>query len=237
MRTQRTFGAAVLMLAGAWSLAGGQEAQAPKSAGQTQIVFAFERQGLPVPKFKLTIHDDGSAVYEGEEVLSVAGAAPATADPPRPFRSQVQISLATAGRIFELSNKLDRFNTTCGSKVKNIADTGTKTLSYAAPDGAGTCTYNYSENKDVQALTEIFEGIAETMDQGRRLDYLRRFDRLGLDDAIAFLAQEVSSGRALEVGTIAASLRSIAEDADVMQRVRARARALLAQVVPGDGAR
>jgi hypothetical protein len=36
------------------------------------------------------------------------------------------------------------------------------------------------------------------------------------------------------VGTIAASLRSIADDADVMQRVRARARTLLA-LVPADG--
>jgi hypothetical protein len=146
----------------------------------------------------------------------------------------VNITPATADRIFALGRKLDRFNIECASKAKNIADTGTKTLSYTAPDGAGSCTYNYSENKDVQALTEIFLGIAETMDEGRELDFLRRYDRLGLDDAMTFLAQEVSAGRALEVGTIAASLRSIADDADVMQRVRARARTLLA-LVPADG--
>jgi hypothetical protein len=72
------------------------------------------------------------------------------------------------------------------------------------------------------------------MDEGRELDFLRRYDRLGLDDAMTFLAQEVSAGRALEVGTIAVSLRSVADDADVMQRVRARARTLLA-LVPADG--
>jgi hypothetical protein len=92
--------------------------------------------------------------------------------------------------------------------------------------------YNYSENKDVQSITEIFQGMAETMDEGRQLDHLHRFDRLGLDAAITFLAQEVSAGRALEVGTIAPSLRSIADDEDVIQRVRARARTLLA-LAPG----
>jgi hypothetical protein len=196
-------------------------------------VFTFQRQGLAVPKYRFTVQSDGAAVYEGEEAEPAAGAAPATAGPAQAFRSKVNISSATADKIFVLGGKLDRFNITCASKAKNIADTGTKTLSYAGPDGAGSCTYNYSENKDVQELTGIFQGIAETMDEGRTLDHLHRFDRLGLDDAMAFLAGEVSAGRALEVGTIAASLRSIAEDADVMQRVRARARTLLA-LVPAD---
>jgi hypothetical protein len=92
------------------------------------------------------------------------------------------------------------------------------------------CTYNYTENKDVQALTNIFEGIAETMDEGRTLEHLHRYDRLGLDAAMSFLTQEVSAGRALELGTIAPALRSIAQDADLMQRVRMQARALLSLV-------
>ena len=152
------------------------------------------------------------------------------------FRSS--ISPATAGRVFATARKLKHFNVTCASKAKNIADTGTKTLTYSGPDGSGSCTYNYTENKDVQALTEIIQGIAETMDQGRGLDHLHRFDRLGLDAAITFLAQEVSEGHALELGTIAASLRSIATDAEVMERVRMRASKLLALIpaeVPQNG--
>jgi hypothetical protein len=157
--------------------------------------------------------------------------------PAQPFRSQVNISPATADRIFALGQKLDRFNITCASKAKNIADTGIKTLSYTAPDGSGSCTYNFSENKDVESLTAIFQGMAETMDEGRQLDHLHRFDRLGLDAAITFLAQEVSAGHALEMGTIAESLRSIADDEDVIQRVRARARTLLALAPAGGDTR
>jgi hypothetical protein len=237
-----------LILAASSKLASGQDVRpadasavsptsASASSARPQVAFAFERSGLPVPKYRMTIHDDGSAVYEGEEAPASGGTASVAALRPQPFRNLVTISPATSSRVFAIARKLNHFNTTCASKAKNIADTGTKTLSYSGPDGSGACTYNYSENKDVEALTEIVQGIAETMDQGRELDHLRRYDRLGLDSAITFLAQEVSEGRALEVGTIAASLRAIAADAEVMARVRTRANKLLTLVPAGNDSR
>jgi hypothetical protein len=198
------------------------------------VSFAFDRKGLPVPKYKLTIFDDGTGTYQGEQAQEHDGNYGASADlPQQEFRRPVNISHATAARIFKLSQQLDHFNKTCASKAKNIADTGTKILSYDGPDGTGSCTYNYTENKDVQALTDIFLGITETLDQGRQLDHLHRYDRLGLDEAMKFLAQEVSEGHALEIGTIEASLRSIASDEGLMQRVRSRASSLLT-LVPSD---
>ena len=221
-------------------MASGQNAQPTANAvsmssstAQTQVSFKFDRVGLPVPKYVLTIHEDGATVYEGEELPQVSGPS-AAASPAHPFRSEVKISPATAAHIVEMGRKLDHLNIACASKAKNIADTGTKLLTYTGPDGAGSCTYNYTENKDVQALTDTFEAIAETMDRGRELDHLRRFDRLGLDAAITFLAQEVSEGRALELGTIATSLRSITANPELIQRVRMRASKLL-ELIPAEG--
>jgi hypothetical protein len=221
---------ALLILATTVNHVRAQNAKLSDPAAIPQVVFAFERQGLSIPKYRLTIHKDGSAVYEGEELPQAVGPDPAPAGPAQPFRSVVSISSATVDRIFALSQKLNRFNIACASKAKNIADTGTKTLTYNAPDGAGSCNYNYSENRDVQALTETLQAITETMDQGRRLDYLHRYDRLGLDAAMIYLTQEVSEGRALEVPTIAPSLRAISADAMVIQRARAKADALLTLV-------
>jgi len=237
MRARTVVWIALLTFAGLGNCAGGQDARpagAPAtSATRPKVTFAFERIGLPVPKYRLSIQDDGATVYEGEELPQVSGQESSASLPSHPFKSVADISPATVARVFALGQKLKRFNVTCASKAKNIADTGTKTLSYVAPDGTGTCTYNYTENKDVEALTEIYQGIAETMDRGRELDHLHRYDRLGLDAAIAFLSQEVTEGHALEVGTIAASLRSIAADAEVMERVRTRATKLLA-LIPGE---
>ncbi len=208
-------------------------AKPPAAPARPTVSFDFERKGLPVPKYHLTIHGDGATVYEGDEVEVTNKYGTPVTLPPHPFQSPVSISPATSGHIFELARKLNHFNVACASKAKNIADSGTKTLTYTGPDGTGACTYNYSENKDVEALTEIIQGITETMDQGRKLDHLHRYDRLGLDAAITFLAQEVTDGHALELGTIAASLHSIAADGEVMERVRTRANKLLTLVPVG----
>ncbi len=67
------------------------------------------------------------------------------------------------------------------------------------------------------------------MDEGRRLEFLHRYDRLGLDAEMISLANEVQAGRAMELGTIAPTLDAIADDTAVMQRVRLRAEKLLEQ--------
>lgn len=201
-----------------------------KAEAKRQVSFTFDRKGVLVGHYTLIVHEDGSGVYEGNEIpIATAYGHPAESAAV-PFQHRIAISRATSQKIFSGAERLNRFDVPCASKLKNIADTGTKTLMYEGNDGNGSCTYNFSENKDVQSLTEIFQGIAETLDTGRRLDQLHRFDRLGLDAAMKSLSDEVTAGRALEIGTIAGSLRSIASDTDVMARVRSRASALLSQI-------
>jgi hypothetical protein len=194
------------------------------------VMFRFERSGLPVPRYQLQIFENGMGQYRGEEMPMTVG--PADTPPsPQPFAPKsFHVSPATAAKILAIARVLNHFNFDCASKAKNIADTGKKTLTYAGSDGTGSCEYNYTENKDVQTLTDLLEGIAETMDEGRKLDYLHRYDRLGLDAEMESFSREVAEGRALELGTIATTLRSIADDPEVMQRVRTRANALLSLI-------
>jgi hypothetical protein len=194
-----------------------------------EVSFAFQRAGLQVPRFTLAVDQNGRGTYKGDQAEPVVRgvlAQPATVA----FEQKFELSSQTTRRIFALADELDHFNIACASKAKNVADTGTKTLTYIAPGTMLSCTYNYTENMGVNALTGLFLAIAETMDEGRTLDHLHRYDRLGLDAAMSYLTQEVSAGRALELGTIATTLRSIADDAEVIERVRMRARALLTLV-------
>lgn len=198
------------------------------------VEFRFERPGMAVPRYAITLREDAHGQYRGEQVE--AGTQLNSPSVSQQFDIAFVLSPAIAAKIFALSSKLKYFNLTCASLAKNIAATGAKTLHYSGSDGASTsCSYDYSDNKDVQALTEMFQGVAETMDQGRRLDFLHRYDRLGLDHAMTTLASEANAGRALELITIAESLRSIADDAAVMQRVRVRATALLS-TIPAEAA-
>jgi hypothetical protein len=200
----------------------------PHEETTPSIDFTFNYPGVPVPRYTLTISQNAHGHYRGDQ------AEPATQSDqlstPQSFDTAFAITPATTAKIFAFSSKLKHFDLTCASPAKNIASTGTKILRYTSPDTTTSCTYDYTENKDLQALTKILQAIAKTMDRGRHLDFLHRYDRLGLDQAVADLADDVSAGQALELTTIAPSLHSIADDPEVMQRVRTRAAALLATI-------
>lgn len=200
---------------------------AQTQAAAPEVSFHFERPGLAVPKFILTVDEVGTAHYEADEVVAASGSSEGDPPPTQHISRAVTLSKAAAERIFANARALDRFNVACASKAKNIADTGTKTLHYTGEDGDGSCTYNYSENKRVVLLTDLFLGVARTLDMGRRLDFQHRFDRLGLDATIVSLAGEVDGGRATEINVISPTLRSLVEDTAVLQRVRERAARLL----------
>lgn len=197
---------------------------------QAEVSFQFDRTGLPVPHFILRLPDDGSGRYQADQAeipateTSMRGQAAQHIDRP------INLSKATVAKIFKAARALNHFNIECETKVKNIADTGKKTLSYTGADGSGSCTYNYSENKTVGVLTDTFLGIAYTIDEGRRLEFLHRYDRLGLDAEMISFEQELEAGRALELGTISPTLAAIADDTAVIQRVRLRAQKMLEQV-------
>jgi hypothetical protein len=203
---------------------------APSVKSQAEASFQFDRTGLPVPRFTLRIREDGTGTYQADQAEQ-----PATANSMRGQAAQhidrsISLSRGTVAKIFKEARALNYFNIECASKAKNIADTGKKTLSYTGADGSGSCTYNYSENKTVSSLTDTFLAIAYTMDEGRRLEFLHRYDRLGLDAEMITLTQELEAGRALELGTISPVLAAIADDTAVIQRVRLRAQKILEQV-------
>jgi hypothetical protein len=208
-----------------------QKADDSTDAAMPHVTLVFERIGFVIPRFTLDVDQRGRGTYVGEQAVPVAGGLPS--EPvTQPFDREFSLSASTAAKIFALAQQLDYFNVRCAANAKNMADTGTNTLRFRGPGMSGSCTFKYSEDKAVIELMGLLRGIAETMDLGRELDRLHRYDRLGLDDAMVSLAGEVSEGRAREVGTIAPSLQSIAADVNVLQRVRTRAAALLKLIPP-----
>jgi hypothetical protein len=195
-----------------------------------EVSFQFDRTGLPVPRFTLRIREDGTGSYQADQAETPATATSTRGQAAQHVDRTINLTRGTVAKIFKAARAANHFNIECASKAKNIADTGKKTLSYSGADGAGSCTYNYSENKTIDTLTNTFLGIAYTMDEGRRLEFLHRYDRLGLDAEMISLAQEAEAGRALELGTIAPTLAQITDDTAVIQRVRLRAQKMLEQV-------
>lgn len=201
-----------------------------QSPAQPELVFHFERPGLPVPVFTFTLHQDGSGTYAASYVSSAPTSkySPYPAAPAASVETSAPITLSakTTSFLFDRVRSADHLQN-CEAKVKNIANTGAKTITYTGPEGTAHCTYNYTENKSVAAITDTFQGIAETLAEGRSIEQKHRFDRLGLDHELSILADNVRDGRALEVATIAHVLQSLIDDTQVMDRVRKRAASLL----------
>jgi hypothetical protein len=207
-------------------------AQQPAPAKSAQVSFQFARPGIEVPEFSLEVKENGTGRYRAEQAYVGPGIDSGPSSPTQHIDRAVSLSPGTTHKIFAASRELNRFNDPCASTAKNIADTGKKTLRYTGEGGDGSCTYNFSQDKRVAMLTDLFLGIAHTLDVGRKLEFDHRFDRLGLDAETSLLMEDVAAGRAVELGTIAPTLKSIASDSEVLERVRARAIKLLQQAQP-----
>jgi hypothetical protein len=201
------------------------------SAALARVTFQLDQKGAVVPRFTLTIEEDGKVSYAAEQAAPAqegGNASPAI----QHVEQRAVMTPATTARIFELARASDRFNIGCEALAKKVADMGRKTLSYSGPGGDGSCVYNYSEVTSVATLTQLLQGVTMTLNMGRKLDFDHRFDRLGLDEDTSELVEMIAEGRAVEVNMIARTLRSIADDSEVLERVRARATTLLQRFPP-----
>ncbi len=197
---------------------------APPMAETVRVEFA--NPALSPTHWTLTLHPDGQGEFQWTAGKIEAGD-PQGIQPPSQNR-KIQVSAAFAAGIFQTARRHRWFNAPCESHLK-VAFTGWKTLSYSGPEGSGSCVYNYSRDKEIEALGDSMTAVAQTILEGARLEMLLQYDRLGLDSELASLQRAVQDGRAQQVDAIRDILERLAGDQEVMERVRKRARLLLAQ--------
>lgn len=212
--------AAALAIVGAAARAG-QNSVVQNAAVQVD----FTDDELNPSHWTLTLHSDGSGHFashmgkapEGDEAVEAAN-----------IDRDVQLSAAFTAHVFDVAHRHNLFNEGCESRLK-VAFEGWKKFSYSGPEGTGTCTFNYSKDKEIEGLADSFGAVTQTIIEGARLEKLLQHDRLGLDKEMEYLVEAAGNGRALEICTIRQILVRLADDDEVLERVRKRARILLAQ--------
>jgi hypothetical protein len=192
-----------------------------------QIRFTYENPKLQPHKYVLTVGEDGSGNFRSEVAGSTDGQSTASEAQSLPQDRPIHISKALRDSMFATARKNKLFAISCDDGGKNIAFQGSKTLEYEGPEGKGSCMYNWSKNSQIDKLTDQFEAMAATLDEGSKLEREYEHGRLSLDAEMEVLEQLVHDGRAIEVQNIAPILQKLAGDEAVLQRVQRRARALL----------
>jgi hypothetical protein len=185
----------------------------------------FSNPALSPPQWTLILHADGSGHFRSQE-KKTPNASLKVIEAPSIDRD-IQLSKEFAGHVFDAATHQKWFNVACESHLK-VAFEGWKTLTYTGPAGQGSCTFNYSRNKEIQTLGESMQAVAETILEGARFEVLLQHDRLGLDQEMEYFTQAVEDGRAQEVYAIRDILERLAQDNAVLERVRKQARDLLA---------
>jgi len=199
------------------------------SAGAVQdpaIVIEFTNPALSPSHWSLAVHPDGRGHFQSHMGAPPPGEQQEINAPD--INRDVQLTTEFAAHLFEVAQHSNWFNEECESHLK-VAFQGWKKLSYSGPEGSGSCTFNYSKDKDIQALGDSLVAVAQTIVEGERLEMLLQHDRLGLDKEMEYLVEAAQEGRAQQLCAIRDILTRLAGDDAVMERVRKRARMLLVQ--------
>lgn len=199
----------------------------PTTEPAATLRFAFDRPAADT-HYEFILHPDGSGTFHN----TYPPVPPAT--PGETVDAPLHLLPATAARIFDQLRATNSLRG-CETRAKNIANTGTKTLTYTPASGVPvSCTWNYTERVAVQSLQDEFMGMALTLDLGRAIRLKQRYDRLALDREMGFLYDAVKEKRARGVRNIAPTLQAIVADDSLLERVRSRAAQLLEQSQTAD---
>jgi hypothetical protein len=150
------------------------------------------------------------------------------------YKTEFEMSALNRERIFDWAKQAKYFTGKIDSGNGKLAFTGTKLLSYHDGARSNTARYNYSNLEPVRQLTALFQGMAETLEYGRRLAYYHRYQKLALDEELKRMEAQARNKELNEIQGIVPVLQGIVGDVSVMNVVRARAQELI-QMASGAG--
>jgi hypothetical protein len=200
----------------------GQDAQ--QNPVRPTITFDRVWEAYKPQNVTITVQSTGSARYVSRNPFTPPGPG---ADPD--YTLDFTLSSRNQQKLFRDAREANYFNGDFSFKKHVVASTGKKTLTYSDPVRHFSTTYDYSDNKAIEEITNLFSGISSTIEHGRKLVYLHRFDKLGLEDELKAMEDAAESHNLAELQIIAPTLKSIQDDTKVLNIARQRAKRLLAK--------
>jgi hypothetical protein len=205
---------AIGILALLWSL--------PTSAAEpATVTFTLDFPGSDPEHYSISVQSDGRARYECSAKISDESEDRET------YQTEFSFSEATRARIFDLTAQARYFSGKIDSGNRKIANTGAKKLAYKDGQRESEAAYNFSSQPAVQQLTTLFQGVAATLEFGRRLAHNHRYQKLALDDELKRMEDEARRGDLVELQAVKPLLQEIYDDSSVMNVVRARAQRIM----------
>ena len=188
-----------------------------RAAEAATVTFSLDFPNSDPEHYSIVVQTDGHVQYQCSARIS------ADSEDRDTYETEFIASDATRARIFELTSQAHYFSGKVDSGNRKVAFTGAKKLVYKDVQRESSAAYNYSTVPAVQQLTTLFQGVAATLEFGRRLVHDHRYQKLALDDELKRMEDDVRRGNLVELQAVKPILQEIYDDASVMNVVRARA--------------
>lgn len=191
------------------------------AAEPATVTFSFDFPGSDPEHYSMSVQSDGRARYECSAPVS------ADSDDREDYQTEFSLSDATRARIFNLAAQAKYFSGKVDSGKQKLANTGAKKLAYKDGQRDFAAAYNYSPLPAIQELTALFQSISATLEFGRRLKHLHRYQKLALDDELKRMEEQARHGDLVELQAVKPVLQEIYADSAVLNVVRARAQRIM----------
>lgn len=142
------------------------------------------------------------------------------ADDDQPLK--FQLAESDTNQIFDLADKLGRFNHPLEAPVK-VAFMGMKTFRFESDSGKHEVKFNYSQDLDAQALLDWFERISETEQYLINLERAAKYDKLGVNQALLLVQASFEHKRLVAPRQLLPMLDRVAKNETYMHMARERA--------------
>ena len=196
------------------------QGSSPPSVSSPVITFTLDFPQSNPSHYSITVDSTGHSSYECTGKV-------AEDSEPQDYRAEFEVSPTTLKKIFDLAKQAKYFAGKIDSGNEKLAFTGAKVLIYQDTQRSNTAHYNYSSLAPVRDLTTLFQGMAGTLEYGRRLEYFHRYQKLALDAELKRMDAQARNNELSELQTVAPVLQGIIDDGTVINVVRARAKELL----------
>jgi hypothetical protein len=187
---------------------------------QATLTFVKEFPGSVPDYYSIAIASNGQANYRI-----------APDEKPTSF----QVSAESVSEIFALAEKLDYFREVALESKHKVAAMGTKSFLYQDGIVREEVSYNHTENEDALALTKLFERLAATQQHRDRIEYLLRFDKLGIVKELLQLEIDFDEGRLLEAELLLPALEKVRGNSDLVNVAHQRAAGIIRKIQSDSG--
>ena len=167
---------------------------------------------------EINVNEGGAGTYDIRQLDDTAS--------PQPM----QIGQPLVQKMFELADELHDFQGVDLDVHRRIANLGQKTFIYKKGSATHEVTFNYTLNNTAQQLLVIFDGLQRQELDLSDMERVMRYDHLGIADVITRVQSDVKNKLIPEPDALLPALDQIAQDSELMDMSRQRARALAQQI-------